>query len=125
MSVASSRVRRLSRVASANDPESPFPIENLELPAQTALVVESGALTQPSTNYSAAAYWDIGEQPGAYPSPHTHRMNIAAADGHVVGLKIAHYSLAGHDPLYGRLGGSIFNWNGGHPNGDTAGPPRE
>jgi fumarylacetoacetase len=29
MSVASSRPRRLSRVASANDPECPFPIENL------------------------------------------------------------------------------------------------
>ncbi len=70
-------------------------------------------------------YSDTGAAPLAYPSPHDRRMNVTAADTHTATVKVAHYRPAGHDPLYGRLGGNIYNWNGGHPNGDTAGPPRE
>ena len=109
----------------------PFPIENLEMPAQTVLLVESGRFLDPKAGdpsgqyYAMSAYYDISQWPGAYPSPHESKMNVIAADGHTVTLKLAHYKPENHDPLYGRLGGSIYNWNGGHPNGDTSGPPRE
>jgi prepilin-type processing-associated H-X9-DG protein len=109
----------------------PYPLENLELPGQTALVVESGRYRtdgpfgKRTYPWAMAGYWDTAWWPGGYPSPHLRRMNVAAADGHVVWLPVAHYRPGAHDALYGRLGRSIYNWNGGHPNGDTAGPPRE
>jgi prepilin-type processing-associated H-X9-DG protein len=108
----------------------PFPTENLELPAQTVMLAESGGFHGQAPGkgagfWSMNVYTDTARWPAAYPSPHSGKMNIAAADGHVVSLKIAHYRPEGHDSFYGRLGGSIFNWNGGHPNGDTSGPPRE
>ncbi len=108
-----------------------FPIENVELPAQTALLVEAGPIRNsgpfgpPVHDKAMTYYWDTAWWPEAYPSPHSRRMNVAAADGHAVNVKVEHYDKAEHDPLYGRLGGAIFNWNGGHPNGDTGGPPRE
>jgi prepilin-type processing-associated H-X9-DG protein len=109
----------------------PFPLENLEIAAQTVLVAEGGEFTggRPATTadgkWSVSIYTDTAEWPWAYRSPHDGRMNVAAADGHVTTLKLAHYTRAGHNALYGRLGGSIYNWNGGHPNGYTGGAPRE
>jgi|GEM_PF-1627016 len=109
----------------------PYPIENLELPSQTVLLVEAGRrradgpfgtrLLETVTH----TYWDTGVSPGAYPSAHRRKMNIVAVDGHARTITVAHYDLDGHNPERGRLGGGIFNWNGGHPNGDTAGPPAE
>jgi prepilin-type processing-associated H-X9-DG protein len=70
-------------------------------------------------------YWDTGADPNAYPSPHARRTNIVALDGHIQTISVAHYGPANHDAEYGRLGGRVFNWNGGFPNGDTSGAPRE
>jgi prepilin-type processing-associated H-X9-DG protein len=109
----------------------PFPIENLELPAATALFVENRTFTAGQNPPSAGArhalsgYWDYVTNPTAYATPHGSRMNVAAADGHVVTLTIPSSRPGAHDALYGHLAGSIYNWNGGHPNGDTAGPPRQ
>lgn len=108
----------------------PFPVENLELPAQTVLLAESGGFHGPAPARSNGfwcmdVYTDTAKWPAAFSSPHDQKMNVSAADGHVVSVKVAHYSAEGHDSFYGRLGGSIYNWNGGHPNGDTSGPPRE
>jgi prepilin-type processing-associated H-X9-DG protein len=109
----------------------PFPVENVEIPEQTVLLAESGwrrgsgPFGPPEQPVSMSAYTDTGLNPLAYPSPHDDRMNLAAADGHAVSLRIAHYGTAGHDTQFGRVGGALYNWNGGHPNGDTAGPPRE
>ena len=109
----------------------PFPVENVEIPEQTVLLAEAGRLRlkspfgPPEKPFAMSAYTDTGSNPLAYPSPHDGRMNLATADGHAVSLRIAHYSTIGHDPQFGRVGGALFNWNGGHPNGDTAGPPRE
>jgi len=108
----------------------PYPIENLELPAQTVLLAESGGFRGVTPDgksgfWSMSIYTDIAKWPQAFPSPHDGRMNVAAVDGHVVSMKVAHTSPEGHDSVYGRFGGSIYNWNGGHPNGDTGGPPRE
>lgn len=108
----------------------PFPLEDLELPAQTAMLVESAGFRDASSGdvnarWILSVYHDTAGLGGAYPSPHESRMNVAAADGHIVTLKLAHYKPEEHDREFGRLGGSIYNWNGGHPNGDTGGPPRE
>jgi prepilin-type processing-associated H-X9-DG protein len=104
-----------------------FPIDNLELPAKTALLVEAGPWLHPSrgTKTINHIYFDIANSGGMFPSPHGGKMNVAAADGHVTAVRPAHYAPEGHDPLFGRIGGSMYNWNGGHPNGDTGGPPRE
>lgn len=108
-----------------------FPIENIELPAQTVLLAEAGPLRSdgpygpPVHSVCMSYYWDTAWWPEAYPSPHSRRMNVSAADGHAVNVKVEHYKKEDHDPLYGRLGGAIFNWNGGYPNGDTNGPPLE
>jgi prepilin-type processing-associated H-X9-DG protein len=109
----------------------PFPVENLEIPAQTVLLTEAGRVRAsspfgpPSGNIGVAEYTDTGLRPLYYPSPHDKRMNVMAADGHTVSVEVVHYSLEGHDSSYGRIGGAIYNWNGGHPNGETAGPPKE
>ena len=109
----------------------PFPIFNLEIPERTALLVEAGRAREkspfgpPHGSQAESVYWDTGTTPLAYPSPHFGRMNVAGADGHARSIIVRHYSLAGHDPLYGRIGGQIYNWNGGHPNGRTELPPRE
>lgn len=108
----------------------PFPLENLEMPAQTAMLVESQPFLEPAGQPGAqrlilTLYHDTTGLASAYPSLHEGRMNVAAADGHVATVKPAHYEPNGHDRLLGRLGGTIYNWNGGHPNGDTSGPPWE
>lgn len=110
----------------------PFPIENVELPEGTVLLVEAGRrrtgspFDPPGTApWITHTYWDTGADPTAYPSPHDRRMNIVALDGHIQTITVAHYCPANHDAEYGRLGGGVFNWNGGFPNGDTSGPPRE
>jgi len=109
----------------------PFPMDNLELPSQTVLLVEAGReradgpFGRKRTNRIWHTYWDTGAMPGSYPSPHWRKMNIVAVDGHARTITVSHYSLDGHNPQLGRLGGGVFNWNGGHPNGDTSGPPAE
>jgi hypothetical protein len=62
-----------------------------------------------------------------YPSPHAGKMVVVAADGHAEVIDIEHYTRedGAHDRLYGRLGKDLYNWNGGHPNGETDRPPRE
>jgi len=109
----------------------PFPLENLELPEQTALLVEAGRRRRsspfgpPAGDRAAAVYTDVAEDPLAFPSPHGGMMSIAAADGHVETVRVAAYDGRGHDPVYGRIGASLYNWNGGRPNGQTHLPPRE
>jgi hypothetical protein len=109
----------------------PFAVENVEIPAQTALLVEAGwqrdggPFGPPAKPLAMSAYFDTAQMPAAYPSPHNRRMSISAIDGHTVCVKVAHYSPAWHDPMYGRVGRNIYNWNGGHPNGNTGSPPRE
>ncbi len=117
----------------------PFPMDNLEMQAQTVLFVESGPLSThalravPPDHMAAMALLDYGDTLDRvngfipYPSTHDGSMAVAAADGHTVVLRVEHYSSADgvHDPLYGRLGADIYNWNGGHPNGEVDRPPRE
>lgn len=109
----------------------PFPLDNLEIPTQTALLVEAGPVLLDGpfgvrrTDWAVPWYWDTSWWPGAYPSVHGKRNNVVAADGHAVSMKVAHYSKTGHDPVLGRFGGSVYNWNGGYRNGWTLGPPAE
>lgn len=114
----------------------PFPLANLELPEQTALFVEAGPMWKspyrPNEGRPLAflEYGDTMDRYGElypYPSPHDGRMAVVAADGHGTILKVVHYDPKDgpHDTLYGRIANSIYNWNGGHPNGETDRPPRE
>jgi prepilin-type processing-associated H-X9-DG protein len=118
----------------------PFPLDNLELSGQTALLVEAGpmwSITGGNPNdvpkvspHAVIDYGDTEDRYGGlvpYPSTHGGRMAVAAADGHALSVRVEHYSAADgpHDKLYGRLGGDIYNWNGGHPNGEVDKPPRE
>ncbi len=101
----------------------PYPIDNLEIPAQTAMIVEGGPFkSKPAVG--AILYGDLYTQPERHNTPHDGKLNVAAADGHVVTLKPP-AKIIDHDVLYGRLAGTIFNWNAGYPNGHTAGPPHE
>jgi hypothetical protein len=109
----------------------PMAVDNLDLAAQTVLLAEAGPKRErdplgPGVGGECqAGYWDTGQQPLFYPSPHSGKMCVSAADGHALPLKVVHYSLEGHDPVLGRLGERIYNWNGGFPNGDLRGGPRE
>ncbi len=114
----------------------PFPLENLEIPAQTVLFIEAGpAWKTPfvqgrNVNIARITYGDTMDRLNGlvpYPSTHESRIAVAAADGHAVTVKVAHYDLSNglHDPLYGRLGGNLYNWNGGHPNGAVDQPARD
>jgi hypothetical protein len=114
----------------------PFPLENLELAEQTVLLVEAGPMwndpKSPSrtSNTALLDYGDTNDRVDGfcpYPSPHRGKMTIVAADGHADTIEIKHYGSENgpHDPLYGRLGSNFYNWNGGHPNGETDTPPRE
>jgi hypothetical protein len=114
----------------------PFPFDNLELPGQTALFVEAGPLWRTPTRPGLSAplavldYGDTTDRVRGYvpyPSTHSGKMAIVAADAHAVTVKVEHYRPEDgpHDPLYGRIGGSLYNWNGGHPNGQTDSPAHD
>jgi len=114
----------------------PFPFNDLELPESTAFFVEAGPMweqpahTEHASPFGLQLYGDTTDryrQWIPYPSTHDGKMVVAAADGHGALIKVEHYGNESreHNPLYGRLGGDIYNWNGGHPNGETDRPPRE
>ncbi len=115
----------------------PFPLDNLELSEQTVLFVEAGPFWGRPTRKLRSdtperALLDYGDTTDRlhdlcpYPSTHDGRIAVVAADGHGLIVNVEHYDLkTRHDPMFGRIGGSIYNWNGGHPNGETDRPPRE
>ena len=115
----------------------PFPLDNLELSEQTALFVEAGPFWGRPTrklrsDTAVSALLDYGDTTDRwhdlcpYPSTHDGRFAVVAADGHGVVVSIEHYDKRlRHDSLYGRIGSNLYNWNGGHPNGETDRPPRE
>jgi hypothetical protein len=114
----------------------PFPLDNLEMPEQTVLFVEAGPMwgdPLKERTSSRTALLDYGDTLDRiqglvpYPSTHDGRMAVVAADGHGLMLTVEHYSSKDgpHDPRFGRIGQTIYNWNGGHPNGETDLPPRD
>ena len=115
----------------------PFPLDNLELSEQTAMFLEAGPfwgsptrkLRPPASAPALLEYGDTADRWQSlvpYPSTHDGRIAVVAADGHGVIVSVEHYDFKSrHDTLYGRIGGNIYNWNGGHPNGETDRPPRE
>jgi hypothetical protein len=109
----------------------PYPLSNLEIPAQTALLVEAGKLrtdgpfSAPSGLLAACSYSDVMGNGSLYPSPHGKMMSVVTVQGNAVLIKVEHYKAGMHDPEYGRIGDDIYNWNGGFPNGKTVGPPHE
>lgn len=114
----------------------PFPLDNLELPEQTVLFVESGRMWSNPLRWSQGLniglidYGDTTDRYAGlspYPSTHDGRMAVVAADGHGIILTVLHYETKDlpHDVLYGRIGSGIYNWNGGHANGETDRPPKE
>lgn len=75
-------------------------------------------------------YGDTMDRYGSYfpyPSTHNGLMAVVAADGHGVILNVQHYTTkdGSHDRGYGRIGSGIYNWNGGHANGETDRPAKE
>lgn len=118
----------------------PFPYENLELREQTVLLMESGHMAAaprspslPAANTPGPALDTYGDTLdrlaglSPYPSTHDGMMDVIAADGHGIAVKILYYDPKDgpHDSMYGRVGENIYNWNGGHPNGQTDTPPKE
>lgn len=118
----------------------PFPADNLELPAQTALFVEAGPMSmsplhppqnaEESKGLAVLEYGDCQDRFGPlipYPSTHDGRLAVVAADGHATSFHVEHYTHkeGPHNSLYGRIGGDMYNWNGGHPNGEVDRPPIE
>jgi hypothetical protein len=114
----------------------PFPLDNLELPEQTVLFVEAGRMWHNplrwtmGRNIGVLEYGDTLDRYGVlspYPSTHDGKMAVVAADGHGLVLTVQHYgpSDGPHNAEYGRIGSGIYNWNGGHPNGETDRPPNE
>lgn len=114
----------------------PFAVEDLEIPTRTAMLVEAGPMWRDPlqrddrSHYGVIHYGDMLDRSAGYcpyPSSHEQRAAVSAADGHAVTLHVEHYSPASgpHDRLYGRIGANIYNWNGGHPNGQTDRPARE
>lgn len=118
----------------------PFPVGNLEIPEQTALLVEAGRMAADPRHPRLAGastpglatdlYGDTtdrvqGQSP--YPSTHGGQFGIVAGDGHGVMTRVLYYSSTDgpHDRRYGRVGDGIYDWNGGHPNGETDRPARE
>lgn len=113
-----------------------YPLENLEIPAQTALFVEAGSAWRdplsPSSEKKPFALWEYTDSTERidgfylYPSARTGKTAVVAADGHIVVVKVAYYAPSPlHNPLYGRLGGAIYNWNGGFENGKTDAKPKD
>lgn len=111
--------------------KGPFPLTQLDIPYQTALLVEAGGerragpFSSAASNRAACVYWDTAGFGNLYPSPHAGRMCVLAADGHAAAVKVEHYDRIDHNPVYGCLGDEIYNWNGGFPNGRTDLPPAE
>ena len=115
----------------------PFPLDNLELSEQTAMFVEAGPFWSRPTrklrsDTPAFALLDYGDTTDRlhdlypYPSAHDGRIAVVAADGHGLIVTVEHYDRkTRHDTMFGRIGGSLYNWNGGHPNGETDRAPRE
>ncbi len=118
----------------------PFPAGNLEIPEKTVLIVEAGRMAadprHPSLSRSDVPgfgldlYGDTTDRIGGlspYSSVHGGKFGMVAADGHGVMARILYYSPSDgpHDRRFGRLGDSIYNWNGGYPNAETDRPARE
>jgi hypothetical protein len=118
----------------------PFPVGNVELPEQTALLIDAGPLSREprepasrASDRSRFAFLDYGDTTDRYnglfryPSPHSGLITVIGLDGHAVSRRVAHYSPSDgpHDRLYGLLVPGIYNWNGGHPNGQTDRPRRQ
>ncbi len=114
----------------------PFPLENLELPEQTVLLMEAGPMSRlryegdPRGSLGVVIYGDTTDRIEGlipYPSTHAKKMAVVAADGHGAVVTIEHYDqmLGLHDTLYGRVGANFYNWNGGFLNGQTDRPPRD
>ena len=118
----------------------PFPIENLELPGETVLLIEAGVMTAESSRpllhfgipqgEAFDTYGDTTDRVGTkipYPAIHNGQTVVLALDGHSIAAKPAYTdkNSEAHDILYGRVVSGIFNWNGGHPNGETDRPVRE
>jgi hypothetical protein len=118
----------------------PFPFGNLEIPEQTALLVEAGRMDADprhprrvwgaSTGLALDLYGDttdriLGLSP--YPSVHGGHFCVVAADGHGVAVKVLYYGPQDgpHDRLLGRIGENIYDWNGGYGNGETDRPAHE
>jgi len=117
-----------------------FPARNLEMPERTALLVDAGRMAAdgrhpriagPSTpGVAVDLYGDTTDRIGGlcpYPSVDGGQISVIAVDGHAVATKVLYYIQADgpHDKRLGRIGDSIYNWNGGHDNGATDTPPRE
>ncbi len=113
-----------------------FLLENLEIPAQTALFVEAGSAwadaLSPNSDKKPLAlttYTDTTEKVEGYtpfPSARSGKSAVVAADGHIVVVKVAYYAPSPlHNALYGRFGGNIYNWNGGFENGKTDTKPKD
>ena len=75
-------------------------------------------------------YGDISDTSSGlfcYPSTHSGKIALVAADGHAETVPVAHYKPTDgpHDKTYGRIGGALYNWNGGFATGETDKPARE
>jgi hypothetical protein len=118
----------------------PFPTGNLELPEQTALLVEAGRMApdprrphfapRDAPGLATDLYGDTTDRVhglSPYPSTHGGQLGVIAADGHGLMGKVLCYSPPDgpHDRLLGRIFDTIYNWNGGHSNGETDTPPHE
>ena len=115
-----------------------YPLDDLELPYRTVLFIEAGPaqsdpLRPDSSAHFALARLDYGDISDTvnerffYPSPHNGKIILVAADGHAETVTVAHYRPTDgpHDKLYGRIGGNVYNWNGGFATGETDKPARE
>ena len=117
-----------------------FPVGNLEIPEMTALIVEAGRMAAdprhprlsraPVSGIAVDTYGDTTDRiqgMSPYPSVHGGQFGIVAVDGHGVMTRVLFYAPKDgpHDAKFGRIGDSIYNWNGGHPNGETDRPAHE
>ena len=115
-----------------------YPLDDLELPNRTALFIEAGPMQKdPFAPVPPAAsaiarldYGDISDTANGlfcYPSSHNGKIALVAADGHAETVSVAHYRPTDgpHDKTYGRIGGALYNWNGGFATGETDKPARE
>lgn len=115
----------------------PFPMDNLELPNLTVMLVTSGPMwrdpTHPPQRPAAVGLLDYGDTTDRidglvpYPSAHDRKLAVCSVDGHAATLRVEHYSPSDsrHDRMFGRINGNLYNWNGGRPNGETDRPARE